>query len=113
MGLDQSAIFKTEKGKKTKKEFYWRKHSSLHGFMENIYVSRGGGDSFNCIPLSLTLEDIESLEENVINHSLPKTAGFFFGNGADIEYYQDDLAFIKHAKKVLKKGGEVIYDSWW
>ena len=116
---------------------YWRKHNRLHGWMEELWESKGKphdgelednplGD-FNCVELELSLEDIEDLAVDIENQSLPETAGFFFGGDSytwnkdgeaneDIleEYYhlETDLNFIKDARKALEKGQIVTYSAW-
>lgn len=122
------------------KEFYWRKHNRLHGWMEELWESKGKpydgklednplGD-FNCVELELSLEDIEDLALDIDNQSLPETAGFFFGGDSytwnkdgeanedeDIleEYYhlETDLNFIKEAREALEKGQRVTYSAWY
>lgn len=95
--------------------FYWRKHHDLHGWMEELYRSRGGGaDSFNCIPIRLYSEDLDALELDVMKNRLPATKGFFFGdNPPDEESIQNDLEFIRLARASIKDGLAVYYDSWW
>jgi hypothetical protein len=120
MGLDQSAY--ATKGEQHEDIATWRKHNRLQGWME----ANPMGD-FNCIPLELTLEDIDSLEYAINNFELPETGGFFFGNDSyfwtDEEgnpypdnhyYYKDnDLYFIRKARDLLDKGWKVFFDSWW
>ena len=135
MGLDQYAYAKASLDSEEKEElFYWRKHNRLHGWMEDLYRDRGNqvteegfGNSFNCVPVELTLSDIEQLEAHVTNKALPETGGFFFGNDSfgwtddegnefangDYYYKEDDLKFIGLARKALQKGKKVFYDSWW
>mgnify|MGYP000674080630 CR=1 FL=1 len=49
---------------------YWRKHPNLHGWMEQLYYSKGGNeDSFNCTNLLLTMGDLNKLESAIT----PKT----------------------------------------
>jgi len=124
---DDGLIFLNEKFSKVRKKelHYWRKHPSLHGWMENLYVERGGKEEFNCIPLPLTTEDLNRLEEDIINNRLPYTEGFCFGQDASItsndpeeqEEYNfqklDDLHFVKKARELLAKDKIVYYDSWW
>ena len=118
------------------KEFYWRKHNRLHGWMEELWESKGKpfngklednplGD-FNCVELELTLEDIDQLEEEVVNMTMPETAGFFFGGDSfgykdddgnefaegDYYYKETDLNFIKEARKALEKEQRVTYSAW-
>ena len=135
MGLDQSAY--ATKGNKTDTLASWRKHNRLQGWMEDLWESKGRpnfdsseanpmGD-FNCIPVELTMEDIDSLEDAILNYNLPETGGFFFGNDSyfwtdeegnpypDNEYYykENDLDFIQNARNLLGKGWKVFYDCWW
>jgi len=123
MGLDQFAYAVDNNGEKEELA-YWRKHPYLHGWMEGLWESRGrpgkpekdhslGLSQFNCIPLSLELEDLDSLEKAVKTNMLPETGGFFFGDDSSEEYKNDDLEFIKKAREALDAGLEVYYDSWW
>ena len=94
--------------------FYWRKHHDLHGWMENLYASKGGDHEFNCIPVRLTLEDLASLEQDLMANKLPTTVGFFFGdNPPDDESFQNDIEFISLAREAIEAGDAVYYDSWW
>lgn len=94
---------------------YWRKHHDLHGWMERLYRAKGGTkESFNCVPVRLSMEDLNLLESDVLNNRLPETQGFFFGtNPPDEESKQEDMAFIAKAKIALAAGDAVYYDSWW
>ena len=118
MGLDQWAFAVNENGDKEELSC-WRKHPNLQGWMENLWESKGrpnahdNDDSFNCIELELTLEDLIDLEQAVTNASLPDTVGFFFGSNSDDIYGQQDLEFVEKARKALDKGMTVVYDSWW
>ncbi len=90
---------------------YWRKHSNLHGWMEQLYEKKGGHELFNCVCVELTAADIDSLERDVIMHKLPETAGFFFGKSSP--NIQPDLEFIQKARGEISKGYNLFYDSWW
>ena len=92
---------------------YWRKHPNLHGWMKRLWESQGNTGSFNGDELELTWQDLDALEQAVRHQQLPGTSGFFFGNNADQEYYQDDLAFIKNARAELFLGLKVFYNSSW
>ena len=48
MGLDQYL-----QKRNTETIGTWRKHNRLQGWMENLYVSKGGMDEFNCKDLTL------------------------------------------------------------
>lgn len=120
MGLDMYAMITNEtpdtpvdfKSNDATELHYWRKHPNLHGWMQQLYFDKGGTQEFNCVPVILTLEDIEQLEFAIVNHELPDTIGFFFGNSIGDEY-DGDLAFIAKARKAIAEGYTVFYDSWW
>ena len=103
---------------------YWRKHPDLHGWMEQLWLDKGGAEvkeapapgwsAFNCTPVALDLEDLDALEHAVRKRSLPRTTGFFFGTSKlDDDEIADDLAFIVKARAYLKQGLTVYYTSWW
>jgi len=136
MGLDMSAYAIDENGEE---EFIaeWRKHNRLHGWMEELWEDKGRpnfkeadsqamGD-FNCIPVEITSEDLDQLEVDVNEKVLPETGGFFFGNDSfdwddddgnapkenNYYYKETDLQFIEDARKAIKEGKKVYYNSWW
>ena len=94
---------------------YWRKHHDLHGWMERLYRAKNGTkESFNCIPVRLTMEDLNNLEADVLAGNLPQTQGFFFGvNPPDEDSKLQDMEFIGKAKIAIAEGDAVYYDSWW
>jgi hypothetical protein len=94
---------------------YWRKHPSLHGWMEQLWQKRNPDDmsSFNGIELELTWQDVDDLEQAVRHGQLPFTEGFFFGKPADNVYYEEDLKFCVNAKAELFLGLKVFYNSSW
>jgi len=123
---DQVGDFNTEtrewetKGPVTKpiELAYWRKHPSLHGYMEQLWEKKGypGGDkddNFNGIELELTWQDVDDLEQVVRHGKLPFTEGFFFGKPSDNTYYEHDLKFCADAKVELFLGLKVFYNSSW
>lgn len=121
MGLDQYAYCIDNNGEKEELA-YWRKHPNLQGFMENLWENKGRpGDrnednmlgDFNCIPVELTHEDLDSLEKAVNSKHLPETGGFFFGSDSDDYYKEKDLEFIRKAREAIDAGLPVYYDSWW
>ena len=143
MGLDQYAYVAAKKGQKEEfyegAEFdkesgdyvnpsvtkpreiaYWRKHPNLQGWMEDLWLRRGGshdgsewGNAFNGVELELTWEDLEELEQDVLTGQLPHTRGFFFGDDSDDYYKEQDLKFIRDAKAELIVGLRVFYNSSW
>jgi hypothetical protein len=98
---------------------YWRKHPSLHGWMEQLWVSKGrprqsvGWPIFNGIELELTWDDLDNLERDIRHGKLPDTEGFFFGSPADNHYYEQDLEFVNNAKAEVFLGLKVFYNSSW
>ena len=94
---------------------YWRKHPSLHGWMEQLWQRKNPEDmsSFNNIELELTWEDVDELEHTVRHGKLPFTEGFFFGKPSDNRYYEEDLKFCVDAKAELFLGLKVFYNSSW
>jgi len=123
MGLDQYAYAVDKDNNKTE-ICYWRKHPNLQGWMENLWETKGrphahedkdiaGLSDFNCVPLELTKEDLDSLEQSLESNNLPETTGFFFGNDSDDTYRQQDVEFIQAARNALDNGNKVVYDSWW
>jgi hypothetical protein len=91
---------------------YWRKHPNLHGWMETLYYAKGGSDSFNCVNLELTLQDLKDLYEDLKTNSLPETSGFFFGESSR-EDMENDMKFVEEALKAIEEGEYVYYTSWW
>lgn len=122
MGLDMYAFMRMEK-LPAQVDFnempadcqlhYWRKHPNLHGWMEDLYREKGGSaDSFNCVAVQLTAEDLHALEDAVRTGTLSETSGFFFGE-SDGSERDDDLDFIAKARRALTIGWYVFYTSWW
>ena len=101
----------------TKEEFqYWRKHNALHSWMEYLYRKKGGkSESFNCIPLRLTKEDLRELIEDAKAHKLESTSSFFWGSQYDYddEIANQDIEFAHKALSKIDQGFAVYYDSWW
>ncbi|NDD85588.1 phosphoglycerate kinase [bacterium] len=118
MGLDQFAYAINSDGEK-RELAYWRKHPNLQGWMERLWESKGrpnaheDSNDFNCIPVELTEEDLDNLEQSLETNSLPETTGFFFGENKDNMYRQQDVEFIQVARQALDEGDKVVYDSWW
>ena len=135
MGLDQFAwrvkaedaignfeIAKEEDGSGSKVEefFHWLKHHDLHGWFERLYRNKGGpAESFNCIPVRLTTVDLDALQHDLLNGTLPETTGFFFGNQEYDEYYFEDLKYTKTLIENLLSNDELMknwyleYSSSW
>ena len=137
MGLAQYAYSKPSVDSEEQTELaYWRKHNRLQGWMEQLWEDKGRPNNpknanpmgnFNCIPVELTLSDLEQLEAHVVNKQVPETGGFFFGDdsfswedengndykGTDYYYKETDLKFIAEAREAIQKGFKVFYNCWW
>jgi len=143
MGLDMYAYAVVQGGERDGEEeslTEWRKHNRLHGWMEELWhdkgrpyegdlddIENGLGSSFNCVPVELTLQDLDVLEEDINEKVLPETGGLFFGGDSfdwedddgnkpkegDYYYKKTDLQFIKDARKAISEGKKVYYNSWW
>jgi hypothetical protein len=120
MGLDMFA-YSVAKGTDLESEdidkselAYWRKFNALHGWMEELYRSRGGSETFNCVPVQLTYADLDLLEHDIAVRALTPVEGFFFGEQT---IYPEDIEatkrFIADAREQLDDGRDVYYDSWW
>ena len=92
--------------------FCWRKHPNLHGWMEQLYKSKGGTEEFNCVYVRLTLDDLMELRKAVTHGKLPHTTGFFFGK-SDEDKDERTLLFIDIAVGYIEDGYAVYYTSWW
>ena len=92
---------------------YWRKFNNLHGWMVELYHSKGGNGDFNCVNLKLTVDDIIKLRTDA--SSLEPVEGFFFGgqDKMDDESIQNVLDFCDDALKKIEEGNTVFYWSWW
>ena len=123
MGLDQYASARKgepqtdEDGytyyEDSKELAYWRKHPNLQGWMENLWLAKGGEGEFNCQDVELDLEDLDMLESTLDEQELPETVGFFFGENSDDHYAEQDCEFIREARAAIKQGYTVVYSSWW
>lgn len=123
MGLDMYAVALPAQKVQSQTDFkidedamevhYWRKHPNLHGFMHELYESKGGtGEDFNMDSVKIEDKDLDALETAIKEKSLPDTTGFFFGesDGSEIE---DDLAFIAKARALISEGYTIAYYAWW
>lgn len=122
MGLDMYAYATAEKPasavdfaepQSLEELHYWRKHPALHGWMEALYVEKGGDDSdFNLSRVRLDSADLDRLEAAITTKKLPDRRGFFFGE-SDGSENEDDLSFIAKARQAIALGNVVFYIAWW
>lgn len=92
---------------------YWRKFSPLDDWMRYLYLTKGGTDNFNLIPVRLTEEDLDNLY--VAAQSLDFYADGYYNNPQQEkeEEYSHLMKFIAKAKKAIDEGDAVYYDNWW
>lgn len=95
---------------------YWRKFNILHGWMAQLYRSKGGTDpDFNCNTVRIELDDLDRLESCAKLGAMMPVPGFFFGS--DEPFNEDDkqevLGFVQRARDAIANGMAVYYDSWW
>ena len=103
----------------------WRKHNRLHGAMQELWSEKpdeagGSYDLFGHLRIYLTLEDLDRIEADIRNRKLPFCSGFFFGEDSyqwdkDRQRKQKDytLGVFAEARKALREGYLVYYDSGW
>ena len=93
---------------------YWRKHPDLHGWMKNLFFDKGGitTSDFNHDIVFLTVEDVENLKTAIVEETLPKTSGFFFGD-SDGRVKESDLEQVDLMLDALSKGSAIYYISSW
>ena len=92
---------------------YWRKHPNLHGWFQQEWESQGNSGDFNGDELEITWEMLDRLEQDIRKGNLPETRGFFFGDGSDDYYREQDLEFIRNARAEIFSGLKVFYNSSW
>jgi len=124
MGLDQYAFaidkedaideFSFTRKEEVKSFQYWRKNNALHKWMADLYISKGGTEEFNCVPVILTVDDLLELQKCIIEDKLTPASGFFWGT---LDYTEedkkDDLEFVANALLYISQGKVVYYNSWW
>jgi len=94
---------------------YWRKNADLQLWMSELAQSKGVVSDpfdFNCQKVWLTLDDIQTLEEDYQNGEMPsgEGKGFLWGCYDDRE---QTLTFIKKAREALASGKAVYYTCWY
>lgn len=130
MGLDQYAFITREDVDPTndtggqlafEKDFYWRKHSKLQEYMEQLWTRRTGRPEveLNCNYLELEAHDILDLLQLLTGEKgLPESkGGFFYGHQFQDEsanqYREDDIRFVQEAYAAISQGKRVWYSCWW
>ena len=112
---DNEVDYQPDADRESEQIYYWRKFNALHGWMEDLYRSKGGDRKhFNCTTVRLTDKDLDRLEMDTGNNKLVPVNGFFFGAQ---EIFPEDLEtvaeFVAKARAAIAEGKAVFYDSWW
>jgi hypothetical protein len=106
--------------KKSTEIHYWRRHNSLHVWMENLWKDKkhklngyiDKSEIFNIQPLELTAGDLDRLEKDIKNNRLSRTNKFsLIEEAPDTESVIDDLTFVYKAREELNKGNFIYYNS--
>lgn len=114
MGLDSYIEYHDkDEPEKTTEVIYYRKFNNLHGWMANLYASKGNTEEFNCERLYLDREDLHKLSEDAC--TLEPTKGFFFGSQEPMteEKVQGLKKVIKECIALIEQGKEVFYYAWY
>ena len=126
MGLDQYA-------EGLNKEFYWRKHARLQEFMSREHAKQNPKEKKNGSNLehlgfnsdsknpnvNITKELLDRLEEAIKSNYCKYFAsdGFFWGQQyqeeSAKEYKDQDMQFLKAARKALETGKVIKYNCSW
>ena len=82
--------------------------------MKNLFFDKGGitTSDFNHDIVFLTVEDVENLKTAIVEETLPKTSGFFFGD-SDGRIKEGDLEKADLMLDALSKGSAIYYTSSW
>lgn len=114
MGLDMYAYAVEKNSTQYKAEDViaeWRKHDKLFSWMRNLYVSKNPSDvdtDFNCVPVKLSLVDLEALEYEVNSNCRALPSGAYVGYRKN-HYLPEDKVFLHRAKCALLSGLEVVF----
>ena len=99
---------------------YWRKEPALHDWFQELADEKGiVYNSFNCVKVPVTAEDLTRLIDDIKNKRLNmERTGSFFGSNSnmDSDEYEDwEKRIIDDLSTALVETqyGEVHYDSWW
>lgn len=92
---------------------YFRKHSDLHGWMDEEWRKLYGDDiDFNCEYLEITEDMLKRLSDYLKLPEKKHYKGFFWGTSTD-EDWKETKKLIPELKKRMKNGERIYYYSWW
>lgn len=114
MGLDM--YFHRGHAKENDEIFYFRKHSDLHGFLTDIWLSINPGknsEDFNCEELEITKEIVDAIEIECKNLTHKKYSRFFWGSSYDADWERTKEKLIPLLRNELNEGNKVYYMPWW
>lgn len=139
MGLDQYAYrvpkmykidaFHFSKEVPEDEFFYLRKNYLVDDFMQNLYVSKGGKEEFNCKYVEVTREDLDAflklLEDRVSvieqeRQRIKDMTSIYKKIGCKVQLtdtsyddYKEALDFIEICYSVLNDDDLIYYSNWW
>ena len=95
-------------------ECYWRKNQALHDWFNILARNKGlEFESFNCIEVPLTAEDIEKCLEECEEYIMD----YYDGDDEDMAYGRYQVESTKKQLTELlfkvRTGLTCFYDSWW
>lgn len=112
MGLDMY-FYCSDAGNSLREEIaYFRKHSDLHGWLEDLWKEKGNEGPCNCEELPLTEEDLRRMRDFAELPVHPKRTGFFWGESRD-EQWEATRKLVKELLSAVKDGKQVIYRAWY
>lgn len=96
----------------TREIAYWRKHHSLHEWMESLYRSKGGtAKEFNCTAVRLAVTDLDQLERFIADAW--GKHGDDPHDGYNPIHKRADVEFLAAARRAIVDGMAVLYHAWW
>lgn len=122
MGLDMY-FFQVPKGKgpdtKDKVELkYFRKHSDLHGWLEDEWRAQNSENEnaewngFNCVYMEITPPILMRLKDYLTLPEKKHYQGFFWG-ATDDEQWKETRELVARMEEIINSGDKVYYYSWW
>ncbi len=91
---------------------YFRKHSDLHGFLEEIWVRAHPEEEFNCVFMPITEEVLKDIQYLVDAPDKQKYEGFFWGESME-EQWEKTKELLPKIARAIGAGDRVFYYSWW
>lgn len=116
MGLDMD-FYKVNGNGEKEHLHYFRKHSDLHGVLQDCWLEKNpgkSGDDFNCMEFEVTLHEVKRVIDFMETQrgTGAHYSGFFWGRSTE-EDWQETVELLKEVVEILAAGQKVIYIPWW